>query len=154
MNTKEKLNYFTSKMSLPFFMKNCVKLELLDKDINRYIKRELKGEKNLQFSSQDLRSYVLALEKVHKALNKKISFTEFNKHLEKRYTKVDSKILREETKLLGQYIASARICQMLLSTNNYWASVVRMVECQYEQEKENSDEIFNHEILSALLEVY
>ena len=83
MNTQEKLNYFTSNMSLPFFLKNYVKLELLDKDIRRYIKRELKGEKNLQFTSQDLRSYVLALEKVHKVLNKKISFTEFNKHLEK-----------------------------------------------------------------------
>ena len=154
MNTQEKLNYFTSNMSLPFFLKNYVKLELLDKDIRRYIKRELKGEKNLQFTSQDLRSYVLALEKVHKVLNKKISFTEFNKHLEKRYNKVDSKILREETKNLSQYINGARICQMLLSVNNYWASVVRMVECQYEQEKEASDEVFNHEILSALLEVY
>ena len=136
MNTQEKLNYFTSNMSLPFFLKNYVKLELLDKDIRRYIKRELKGEKNLQFTSQDLRSYVLSLEKVHKVLNKKISFTEFNKHLEKRYNKVDSKILREETKNLSQYINGARICQMLLSVNNYWASVVRMVECQYEQEKE------------------
>ena len=43
---------------------------------------------------------------------------------------------------------------MLLSTNNYWAAILRMIEMQYQQEKEASDEIFNHEILAGLLEVY
>ena len=154
MNIQEKLKYFTEKMSLNFFIKNAVKMELLDKDIRRYLKKELKGEKNVQFTSQDLRSYVLALEKVHKALNKKISFYEFDKYLENKYTKIDSKILTHETHNLSQYINGARICQMLLSVNNYWAAILKMIEVQYRQEKEASDEIFNHEILSGLLEVF
>jgi hypothetical protein len=154
MNIQEKLKYFTEKMSLNFFIKNAVKMELLDKDIRRYLKKELKGEKNVQFTSQDLRSYVLALEKVHKALNKKISFYEFDKYLENKYTKIDGKILTQETHNLSQYINGARICQMLLSVNNYWAAILKMIEVQYRQEKEASDEIFNHEILSGLLEVF
>lgn len=154
MNIQERINYFTDNMNLNFFIKNSVKLELLDKDIRRYIKKELKGEKIVQFTSQDLRTYVLALEKVHKALNKKVSFYEFDKYLEKKYTKIDSKILTQETHNLAQYINGARICQMLLSTNNYWAAILRMIEMQYHQEKEASDEIFNHEILSGLLEIF
>ena len=39
MNTAEKLKYFTEKMSLPFFIKSSVKLELLEKDVRRYIKK-------------------------------------------------------------------------------------------------------------------
>lgn len=154
MNIQERINYFTEHMDLNFFIKNSVKLELLDKDVRRYIKKELKGDRIAQFTSQDLRSYVLALEKVHKALNKKISFYEFDKYLNKKYTKLDGKALTLETRNLGQYINGARICQMLLSTNNYWAAILRMIEMQYQQEKEASDEIFNHEILAGLLEVY
>jgi len=154
MNTQEKLKYFTEKMSLPFFIKNSMKMELLDKDIRRYIKKELKGEKIVQFTSQDLRTYVLALEKVHKQLNKKVSFYEFDKYLEKKYTKIDSKILTQETHNLSQYISGARIYQMLLSVNNYWAAILKMIEMQYQQEKEASDEVFNHEILSGLLEIF
>lgn len=154
MNTQEKINYFTQKMSLDFFIKSSAKLELLDKDVRRCIKKELKGEKIVNFTSQDLRSYVLSLEKVHKALNKKVSFYEFDKMLEKKYTSIDSKVLRKETHNLAQYINGARICQMLLSTNNYWAAMLRMIEMQYQQEKEASDEVFNHEILSGLLEIF
>lgn len=154
MNTQEKLKYFAENMSLSFFIKNSMKMELLDKDIRRYIKKELKGEKIVQFTSQDLRTYVLALEKVHKQLNKKVSFYEFDKYLEKKYTKIDSKILTQETHNLSQYINGARICQMLLSVNNYWAAILKMIEMQYKQEKEASDEIFNHEILAGLLEIY
>ena len=154
MNIQERINYFTDNMNLTFFIKNSVKLELLDKDVRRYIKKELKGEKIVQFTSQDLRSYVVALEKVHKALNKKISFHEFDKMLEKKYKRVDSKILTQETHNLAQYINGARICQMLLSVNNYWAAILRMIEMQYQQEKEASDEVFNHEILSGLLEMF
>jgi hypothetical protein len=154
MNIQEKLKYFTENMNLNFFIKNSVKLELLDKDIRRYIKKELVGEKIVQFTSQDLRTYVLALEKVHKQLNKKVSFYEFDKYLVKKYTKIDSKILTQETHNLAQYINGARVCQMLLSTNNYWAAILRMVEIQYQQEKEASDEVFNHEILSGLLEIF
>lgn len=55
---------------------------------------------------------------------------------------------------LAQYINGARICQMLLSVNNYWAAILKMIEMQYQQEKEASDEVFNHEILSGLLEMF
>ena len=154
MNIQERIKYFTDNMSLPFFIKSAVKLELLEKDVRRYIKKEVKGEKVVQFTSQDLRSYVMTLEKTHKALNKKISFYEFDKYLEGKYKKLDAKILTQETHNLAQYINGARICQMLLSTNNYWAAILKMIEMQYQQEKEASDEVFNHEILSGLLEIF
>ena len=154
MNTQEKLKYFTEKMSLSFFIKSTVKLELLDQELAKYTKKELKGERCFNYTSQEVRAYILALEKVHKALNKKISFYEFDKYLEKKYTKLDGKTLTMETRKLAEYISGARICQMLLSRGHYWATITKMIEMQYQQEKEASDEIFNHEILSGLLEIF
>ena len=84
MNIQERIKYYTDNMSLSFFIKSTAKLEILEKDVRRLIKKELKGEKVVQFTSQDLRSLVIALEKVHKLLNKKISFYEFDKLLEKK----------------------------------------------------------------------
>jgi hypothetical protein len=141
-------------MNLNFFIKNTARLELLEKEVRRLIKKELKGEKVVSFTSQDIRSHVVALEKVHNQLNKKVSFYEFDKMLEKKYTNIDSKVLLQETHNLAQYINGARICQMLLSVNNYWAAILKMIEMQYQQEKEASDEVFNHEILSGLLEIF
>ena len=154
MNTQEKLKYFTEKMSLPFFIKSTVKLEQLDNELARFTKKELKGERCFNYTSQDLRSYILSLEKVHKALNKKISFYEFDKYLQNKYTKLDGKTLTMETRKLAEYINGARICQMLLSRGHYWATITKMIEMQYQQEKEASDEVFNHEILSGLLEIF
>ena len=154
MNTQEKLKYFTEKMSLPFFIKSTVKLEQLDNELARFTKKELKGERCFKYTSQDLRSYILSLEKVHKALNKKISFYKFDKYLQNKYTKLDGKTLTMETRKLAEYINGARICQMLLSRGHYWATITKMIEMQYQQEKEASDEVFNHEILSGLLEIF
>lgn len=154
MNIQERIKYFTEKMSLPFFIKSTVKLEMLDNELAKFTKRELKGERCFNYTSQDLRTYILALEKVHKALNKKISFYEFDKYLQKKYTKLDGKTLTLETHKLAQYISGARICQMLLSRGHYWATITKMIEMQHQQEKEASDEIFNHEILSGLLEIF
>ena len=154
MNTQEKLKYFTEKMSLPFFIKSTVKLEQLDNELARFTKKELKGERCFKYTSQDLRSYILSLEKVHKALNKKISFYEFDKYLQNKYTKLDGKTLTMETRKLAEYINGARISQMLLSRGHYWATITKMIEMQYQQEKEASDEVFNHEILSGLLEIF
>jgi hypothetical protein len=154
MNIQERIKYFTENMNLNFFIKSTVKLEILDNELAKFTKRELKGERCFKYTSQDLRSYILALEKVHKALNKKISFYEFDKYLEKKYAKLDGKTLTLETHKLAQYINGARICQMLLSRGNYWATITKMIEMQYQQEKEASDEVFNHEILSGLLEIF
>ena len=153
MNTQEKLKYFTEKMSLNFFIKNYVKMELLDKEINRVVKKELKGERRLSFTSQDLRIYTIALEKVHKILNKKISFVEFTKKIE-HHKRVDTKVMNDETKNLAQYILAARQAQMLVSLTNYWATIVYMLELEHQQRKQESDEIFNLEILSGLLEIF
>lgn len=153
MKIKELINYYSGNMSLIFFIKNYIKIELLSNEIKRVVKKELKGERRLNFSSQDLRTFVLALEKVHKELNKKISFTEFTKKIE-RHKKVDTKVLNNETKDLAQYIYAARYSQMLVSLFNYWATITFLLETQHQQEKEASDEIFNHEILSGLLEIF
>ena len=128
MNTQEKLKYFTEKMSLPFFIKSTVKLEMLDNELAKFTKRELKGERCFNYTSQEVRAYILALEKVHKAINKKISFYEFDKYLQNKYTKLDGKTLTLETHKLAQYISGARICQMLLSRGHYWATITKLVE--------------------------
>lgn len=153
MNIQERINYFSGNMSLNFFIKNYVKMELLDKEINRVVKKELKGERRLSFTSQDLRTYTIALEKVHKILNKKISFVEFTKKIE-RHKRVDTKVMNDETKNLAQYIYAARQAQMLVSLTNYWATIVYMLELEHQQREQESDEIFNLEILSGLLEIF
>ena len=153
MKIKELINHYSGNMSLNFFIKNYIKIELLSNEIKRVVKKELKGERRLNFSSQDLRTFVLTLEKVHKELNKKISFTEFTKKIE-RHKKVDTKVLNNETKDLAQYINAARYSQMFISLFNYWATITFLLETQHQQEKEASDEIFNHEILSGLLEIF
>ena len=43
---------------------------------------------------------------------------------------------------------------MLLSRGHYWATITKMIEMQYQQEKEASDDIFNHAILCGLMEAY
>lgn len=153
MNIKEKINYYSSQMSLNFFIKSYIKLDLLEKDIGRYLKREFKGNTNLQFESQDLRSLVIALEKTHKAFNKKISFQTFRKTLEK-YKKVDGDIINKETQHFAHSVACVINCQRLLALFNYHATATYLIELKHQQEKEASDEIFNHEILSGLLEIF
>ena len=63
MNTQEKLKYYTEKMSLPFFIKSTVKLEMLDNELAKFTKKELKGERCFNYTSQDIRAYILTLEK-------------------------------------------------------------------------------------------
>ncbi len=153
MKIKESIKYHSDNMSLNFFIKNYIKIELLSNEIKRIIKKELKGERRLNFTSQDLRTFVIALNKVHKELNKRISFTDFAKKIEK-HKKVDTKVLNSETKDLAQYINAARYSQMLISLFNYWAVITYLLELEHQQEKEKSDEIFNHEILAGLLEIF
>ena len=154
MNIQERIKYFTENMNLNFFIKSTVKLEMLDNELAKFTKRELKGERCFNYTSQEVRAYVLTLEKVHRAINKKISFYEFDKYLEKKYDKLDGKTLTMETRKLAEYINGARICQMLLSRGNYWATITKMIEMQYQQEKDESDDIFNHAILCGLMEAY
>ena len=65
MNVQERIKYFTENMNLNFFIKSTVKLEMLDNELAKFTKRELKGERCFNYTSQDLRTYILALEKVH-----------------------------------------------------------------------------------------
>jgi hypothetical protein len=153
MGIQEEINYYSNNMSLNFFIKNDIKILMLEDRIKRHYKRALKEEGDIYFTSQDLRSFVIALEKIHKYLNKKIGFRDFTTRLG-NYKKVDGNIINEETKNLAKYIALALSCQRLLSLFNYHATLVYLIELKKEQEKEKSDEIFNHEILAGLLEIF
>jgi hypothetical protein len=153
MNIKEKLNYYTEKLNIPFFIKSFIKLELLDNELRRYIKKDPDYKSNLIFTSQDLRSYIIALEKVHKALNKRLSFLEFEKRL-KKYKEVTNENFCAEIISDKEYIIALNYCQSLLIRANYWAVTTYLIERKHECNKERSDEIFNHEILSGLLEIF
>jgi hypothetical protein len=153
MNIQERINYYAEKLSIPFFIKSTVKLEKLDDEIKRYIKRDPDEKSELQFTSQDLRKYVIGLEKVHKAFNKRLNFVEIQKRLEK-YDIITNEIYEKEIVSDKEYMNALNLCQSLLIRTNYWATTVYLIERKHECVKKESDEIFNHEILSGLLEIF
>ena len=125
----------------------------MEKRIEKYLKRECFGFKNIQFNSQDLRSLVIKLEKIHKAMNKSISFIE----MEKRYAKrgyIDEKTMKEDGKLIGKRIAHAIILQEQIAKFNHHATVCFFIEMQYKKEKEKDDAILAQNIKEALDEIY
>lgn len=152
MNIQERINYYAENLSIPFFIKSYIKLEKLDDEIKRNIKRDPDWKSKLQFTSQDLRRYVIALERVHKAFNKRLSFVEFNKRLQK-YDKIDNKVLQDEVISDSEYMRALSYCQAFLSRANYWATITYLIEKKHEYIKEQSDKTFNDEILGGILEI-
>ena len=151
MNISEKLKYYTENLNINFALKNIGKLLLLADEICRFIKKAIRGDRHLSFSSQELRLFVMAVEKVHKAVNKKCSFVEIRKRLEK-HGKIARKELIEETHNTGKYISLARDLQRVLSICNYNATMSLLLEIEREQKKTEADDIFNDLVLMGIIE--
>ncbi|MGN1153817.1 MAG: hypothetical protein ACI4S3_07290 [Candidatus Gastranaerophilaceae bacterium] len=151
MNIQERIRYFSEKMNLNFIVKNYIKLSELEKEIRRNLKKELNGKGKVLFTSQDLRILCISLDKVHKALNKKVSFVEFQKRFNK-YDKVRNSALIEETKQLAQYLLAVREVQKLLNLFNYYAVNLYLQELQKEQIKQADDDLFNDMVLMGIIE--
>jgi hypothetical protein len=153
MNIQEKLNYFTQNMNTKFAEVNLIKMMQMMKDLKRYVSREIQGNRNLIFSSQDLRSFAICLNKLLKKLHRDVEFDRFRTKLESRKVLTNS-VWIEECQLIQKKLNLAVNLQPVVLEANYYAVVVDILERMAQQEKEASDEIFNHEILAGLLEVY
>ena len=66
MNISEKINYYAENMSLKFVRINIIKMCQTFKQIKRYITREIKGDRNLQFTSDDMRKWAISMNKLFK----------------------------------------------------------------------------------------
>lgn len=153
MNIQKKLNYFTQNMNTKFAEVNLIKMMQMMKDLKRYVSREIQGNRNLIFSSQDLRSFAICLNKLLKKLHRDVEFDRFRTKLESRKVLTNS-VWIEECQLIQKKLNLAVNLQPVVLEANYYAVVVDILERMAQQEKEASDEIFNHEILAGLLEVY
>ncbi|MCQ2975160.1 MAG: hypothetical protein MJ211_10190 [Bacteroidales bacterium] len=151
MDIREKIEYISSSLNINFAIKNYIKIEQLEKEVRRYLKRELNNEKNIRFDSSDLRQLCMSLEKVHKSLNKKISFVEFQKKFNK-YDKITGKELWEETKKLAHYLLAVKEIQKMVSVFNYHATVCYLIELQHERIKKEDDYALEHAIYEALVD--
>ena len=118
-----------------------------------HVSREIQGNRNLIFSSQDLRSFAICLNKLLKKLHRDVEFDRFRTKLESRKVLTNS-VWIEECQLIQKKLNLAVNLQPVVLEANYYAVVVDILERMAQQEKEASDEIFNHEILAGLLEVY
>lgn len=153
MNIQEKINYFAQNMNMRFAEINLIKMMQMMKDLKRYVNREIRGDRNLIFSSQDLRRLAIELNKLLKRLHRDIEFDKFRDKLEARKV-LDSKAWIEECQAIQKKLNLAVNIQPIVLEANYYAVVVDILERMAEKEKQESDEIFNHEILAGLLEIF
>lgn len=153
MGIQEKINYFTKNMNSRFAEINLIKMIQTIKDMKRYVTKEMKGERNLQFTSQDLRSFAIALTNELKKLQRNIEFDRFNKQLQKNKI-LTAELWIDECKKFQKKLNLAMDLQPLVLEVNYYAVVVDILEQMIEKEKQEGDEIFNHEILAGLLEIF
>ena len=153
MGYREELQQYAEKMSYKYALFHRGKMAKTLIGFKRYVSREINGERNLQITSQDLRSFAMAVTKELKALQKKVEFDKFKKEFEK-HKKVDALVWIEECKKIQEKLNLAMDLQPIALEANYYAVVVEIIEILNQKQKEEDDEIFNHEVLAGLLELF
>ena len=165
---KERIHFFTEKMTLKFALGRIGQISQLSGEVHRYLLKEIhsKSKMPLQFNSQDLRALTVQLEKVHKQANRQIDCMKTRERLFKRAEELKPQILAEkdpaklvklkrkayddETQYLCSYIALARDLQALVSSFNYYALDTYLLEQILAKEKEiaksNDDKILQDEL--------
>ena len=153
MNISEKINYYADNMSHKFVKINIVKMCKTFSDVKRYVAREIKGDKNLQFTSDDMRKWAISLNKVFKKMQRE---TEFDKLRDDLFVNgmPDNKHIIEVCNNTKQFDNLTLHFQPLVINVNYYATIVDLLERKWQQIKEESDDLFNDAILSALVEAY
>ena len=146
---QEKIREHAEKMCVTYALKNYPKLVKLEEEIRRNIKKELSGNHTLLFTSQDLRALIIQLYKTHRAINKSINFSKFQKRFDK-YELITDKELVEQTYKVCEYITCARELQSVYSLLNYDATLLFFVELKTQQDKERDDQYFSDELTKLL----
>lgn len=146
---KEKIDEYKNKMCVTYALKNYYKFNQLEEEIRRNIKRELNGDNTIQFTSQDLRGFIIQFYKTHRLINRAINFSKFQKRFDK-YEQITDKEMMEQTLKVCDYMACAREMQATYSLLNYDATLLMMIELQKKQQKERDDNYFTKEITELL----
>lgn len=153
MNVQEKINYYADNMSPRFVKINIVKMCKTFSEIKRYIAREIKGDKNLQFTSDDLRKWAIALNKTFKKMQRDTEFDKLRDELFADGIPTDEVIKNVCEKRKASDNLTLNFQPLVISVN-YYATIVSLLEKRWQQLKEESDDLFNDAVLSALMEVY
>lgn len=166
----ERIKFFIDKLTLKTALMRKGQLIALKEEVGKNLTKAIKDKNHkLIFSSQELRSLTMKIEKVHKQANKQIAFDISENRLFSRLdkikdeikqaktkeekTKIRSKAYSDETAYIAEYMALARDLQMLLSCFNYYAIDVSLLEQIAEQDKEKDDKILKEELEFILFEL-
>ena len=153
MNISEKINYYADNMSFKFAIVNYIKMTQTLKELKRYVTREIKGDKNLIVSSQDMRRWAMSLNKLIKKLQRDGEFDKFKNSLEK-HVKITNDVFIKECKEMQKKLNLAMDLQPLTLEVNYYSTIIWIIEEKYRTLKEQDDDLFNDAILTALVEAY
>lgn len=146
---QDEIQKHKEKMCVTYALKNYYKFNQLEEEIRRNIKRELNGNNTIQFTSQDLRGFIIQFYKTHRLINRAINFSKFQKRFDK-YEQITDKEMLEQTHKICNYMACAREMQATYSLLNYDATLLMMIELQKKQQKERDDNYFTQEITELL----
>ena len=153
MNISEKINYYAENMSLKFATVNYIKMTQTLKELKRYVTREIKGDKNLVVSSQDMRRWAMSLNKLIKKIQRNGEFDKFKNSIEK-HDKITNDVFIKECQEMQKKLNLAMDLQPLTLEVNYYATVIWVIEEKYRTLKEQDDDLFNDVILSGLMEAW
>lgn len=154
MNISEKINYYAENMSYKFVKINIVKMCQTFKQIKRYIVREIKGDRNLQFTSEDMRKWAISMNKLFKKMQRDTEFDVFREELF-----IDGKMPTDEEikeKCLKRQEKDNLVLnfQPLVISVNYYATVVTLLERHWKEQKDKDDDLFNDAILAGMMEAW
>lgn len=144
------------------------KLKNLAEKLGKYVSKAYKDKSfNFIFSSQELRSLALKIEKVHKAINKQLSFLEFENRINNIAKKTKGEtaketqelhwgIFREQIRLEQELMVKLQNIQWALSKINMLCTILNVYEYVNQRDKENKEKedanILIHSIFEALVE--
>ena len=163
MSVIEDIKNYSEKMNVTFFSKNWVKVCNLEKEISRHLQKYMRDRSyKLTFTSQDLRSLTVKLEKVHKGLNTTSTFMALKKKFNK-YDIIPPVALSDILKENAIKLALARKAQESLGFLNRYCAVLNVLEegvalfeaqerKRVEEEKIKDAEAFNKVLIEALNE--
>lgn len=149
MNIQEKIQHYRNNLDLNLAKKDFPKLVKLEEEIRRNVKKALRHDGDIFFTSCDLRGLVLQIGKVLKAVNKRIEFVSIADRFQK-HKLITDKEFADEMQIICDYIVVARELQATYSLLNYLAITLDLHEMQNRQEIEKDEQIFNDELLQAV----
>ena len=153
MNISEKIKYYTENATEKFYNCNLIKIMKTAQELKRYIKKELRGEKNLIVTSGEMRRWAMSLNKLYKKMLKKLEFDKFQNQFYK-YKKIEKEQLEVECLQYKKIAQFAIGLQQLLIEVNYYTAYIFLLEENHRCLKEEDEGLLNDAILSALIEAY